>query len=79
MLLGQNPNTVYSVDHVDTHTHSLSLSLSLSLCCWSTENGMLASRIEILTRYQMESVKKMGQLLAHEALFSHPHAVCVHE
>ena len=27
------------------------------------ENGMLASRIEILTRYQMESMKKMGQLL----------------
>jgi hypothetical protein len=30
------------------------------LKCAFIENGMLASRIEILTRYQMESVKKMG-------------------
>jgi hypothetical protein len=33
------------------------------LKCAFIENGMLASRIEILTRYQMESVKKMDKKL----------------
>ena len=32
-------------------------------CTCVTENGMLASRVEILTRYHMESMKKMGQSL----------------
>ena len=33
---------------------------SLVVCMFLAENGMLASRIEILTRYHNDTVKKMG-------------------